>query len=98
MAGYHCLMPTAFLPLQHEFHHDATIRFIFVLNWILDEKILSKIPTKTCRGKVMKEKLKSVKTVSSPFIHHSSFCESLGFSPSYLTFGVAKGKVWCDET
>ena len=53
---------------------------------------------KNLSGKVMKEKLKSVKTVSSPFIHHSSFCESLGFSPSYLTFGVAKGKVWCDET
>ena len=98
MAGYHCLMPTAFLPLRHEFHHDATIRFIFVLNWILDEKIQSKIPTKTCRGKVMKEKLNCVKTESLHFIHHSSFCESLGFSPSYLTFDVAKGKVWCDET
>jgi hypothetical protein len=56
------------------------------------------ILTKTCRGKVMKEKLNCVKTESLHFIHHSSFCESLGFSPSYLTFGVAKGKVWCDET
>ena len=31
--------------------------------------------TKTCRGKVMKEKLKSVKTGFSLFIFHSSFCE-----------------------
>ena len=38
--------------------------------------LLSIILTKTCQGKVMKEKLKSVKTDSSLFIHHSSFCES----------------------
>jgi hypothetical protein len=33
--------------------------------------LLSIILTKTCRGKVMKEKLKCVKTVFSLFIHHS---------------------------
>ena len=33
------------------------------------------ILTKTCRGKVMKEKLKSVKTDSSLFILYSSFYE-----------------------
>ena len=59
---------------------------------------LSKILTKTCRGKVVKEKLKSVKVDSSLFILHSSFCESLGFSPPYLTFDRAKAYVSCDET
>ena len=37
--------------------------------------LLSIILTKTCQGKVMKEKLKCVKTDFSPFIHHPSFCE-----------------------
>ena len=59
---------------------------------------LPNILTKTCRGKVMKEKLKSVKTGFSLFIHHSSFCQSLGFSPSYLTFDRPKGHVWSHET
>ena len=38
--------------------------------------LMSKIPTKTCRGKVVKEKLNYVKDDSSLFILHSSFCES----------------------
>ena len=47
---------------------------------MIDERILcfihlSKTLTKTCRGKVMKEKLKSVKTDSSLFILYSSFYE-----------------------
>jgi hypothetical protein len=54
---------------------------------------LSNILTKVCRGKVMKEKLKCVKTGFSLFILHSSFSHRLGFSPSYLTFDRAKGHV-----
>ena len=76
MADYHCLMPTAFLPLRHEIHPDATICFKSVLNWILDEKIQSKIPTKTCRGKVTKEKLKTVKTKNYFLLPNSSFRRS----------------------
>ena len=59
---------------------------------------LPNILTKTCRGKVMKEKLKSVKTDSSLSILHSSFCESLGFSPPYLTFDRAKDHVSSPQT
>jgi hypothetical protein len=59
---------------------------------------LSNILTKVCRGKVMKEKLKCVKTIFSLFILHSSFCESLGFSPPYLTFDRAKAYVSSHET
>ena len=80
MAGYLCLMPTAF--------------FVFEMPTAL----MSKIPTKTCRGKVMKEKLKSVKTGLSLFIHNSSFSESLGFSLPYLTFDRAKGNVSSPQT
>ena len=54
--------------------------------------------TKTCRGKVMKEKLKSVKTGGSLFILHSSFCESLGFSLPHLTFDRAKAYVSSPQT
>ena len=54
--------------------------------------------TKTCRGKVMKEKLKSVKTGASLFILHSSFCESLGFSLPYLTFDRTKDHVSSPQT
>ena len=36
---------------------------------------MANILTKTCRGKVMKEKLKTVKTDFPLFIHHPSFCE-----------------------
>ena len=48
---------------------------------MIDERILcfihlSKTLTKTCRGKVMKEKLNCVKDDSSFFILYSSFCES----------------------
>ena len=56
------------------------------------------ILTKTCREKVMKEKLNCVKNGFSLFILHSSFCESLGFSPSYLSFDRAKGYVSSHET
>ena len=62
------------------------------------EKFPRNILTKTCRGKVMKEKLKCVKSGFSLFILHSSFCESLGFSPSYLSFDRAKGYVSSHET
>ena len=62
------------------------------------EKFPRNILTKVCRGKVMKEKLKSVKTDSSLFILHPSFHESLGFSPSYLSFDRTKGYVSSHET
>ena len=57
-----------------------------------------KKPTKTCRGKVMKEKLKSVKTDSSLFIPHSSFCESLAFAPRNISFHRAKDHVSSPQT
>ena len=107
MAGYLCLMPTAFFPLQHNTksvtlsgfrasHFTACLYSFMPSAFFVFEMptaLMSKIPTKTCRGKVMKEKLKSVKTWVSLFILHSSFCESLGFSLPYLTFERAKGYV-----
>ena len=46
----------------------------------------------------MKEKLNCVKTKSSLFIHHSSFCESLGFTPRKVSFDRAKGHVSSHQT
>jgi len=54
--------------------------------------------TKTCQGKVMKEKLKSVKTASSLFIHHSSFCESIAFAARKVSFGAVKAYVSSPQT
>ena len=113
MAGYLCLMPTAFFPLQHNTksvtlsgfrasHFTACLysfmpsAFYFLFE--MPTALMSKIPTKACRGKVMKEKLKSVKTGLSLFIHNSSFSESLGFSLPYLTFDCAKGYVSSPQT
>ena len=127
MAGYLCLMPTAFFPLQHNTKSNTHRHFIplqhntksvtlsefrashftaclysfmpsafFVFE--MPTALMSKIPTKTCRGKVTKEKLKSVKTGLSLFIHNSSFSESLGFSLPYLTFDCAKGYVSSPQT
>ena len=59
---------------------------------------LSKILTKTCRGKVMKEKLKTVKVDSSLFILHSSFCENLALAPRKLSFDRAKDHVSSHQT
>ena len=59
---------------------------------------LSKILTKTCRGKVMKEKLKSVKHDSSLFILHPSFSHRLGFTPRKVSFDRAKGHVSSPQT
>ena len=72
----------------HSNHDMAKHRFI----------PLSNILTKVCQGKVMKEKLKSVKVDSSLFILHSSFCESIAFTLRKLSFDRAKGHVSCDET
>ena len=80
MAGYLCLMPTAF--------------FVFEMPTAL----MSKIPTKTCRGKVMKEKLKSVKTASSLFIHHSSFSHRLALALRKVSFDRAKDHVSSPQT
>ena len=59
---------------------------------------LSKILTKTCRGKVMKEKLKTVKVDSSLFILHSSFSHRLAFALRKIRVDRAKGYVWSPET
>ena len=59
---------------------------------------LSKILTKTCRGKVVKEKLKSVKVDSSFFILHSSFCESKALAARNLSFDRAKDHVSSPQT
>jgi hypothetical protein len=56
------------------------------------------ILTKTCQGKVMKEKLKSVKTASSLFILHSSFSESLAFAPRNISFHRPKDHVSPPQT
>ncbi len=58
----------------------------------------SKNLTKTCRGKVMKEKLNCVKTDSSLFIHHSSFRESIAFAARKVSFGAVKAYVSSHET
>ena len=54
--------------------------------------------TKTCRGKVMKLRLKFVKVDSSLFILHSSFCESSALALRNLSFDRAKGYVSSPET
>ena len=59
---------------------------------------LSKILTKTCRGKVVKEKLKTVKVDSSLFILHSSFCDSKALAPRNLSFDRAKDHVSSPQT
>ena len=59
---------------------------------------LSKILTKTCRGKVMKEKLKSVKTKNYFLLPNSSFRHRLGFALQNLRVDRAKGHVSSHET
>ena len=54
--------------------------------------------TKTCRGKVMKEKLKTVKVDSSLFILHSSFCESSALALRKVSFDCAKDHVSSPQT
>ena len=56
------------------------------------------ILTKTCRGKVVKEKLNCVKHDSSFFILHSSFCESIAFAPPNLSFERTKDHVSPPQT
>jgi len=46
----------------------------------------------------MKEKLKTVKTASSLFIHHSSFRESIAFAARNLSFGAVKAYVSPPQT
>ena len=59
---------------------------------------MANILTKTCWGKVMKEKLKSVKVDSSFFILHSSFCENLALALRNLRVDRAKDHVSSHET
>jgi hypothetical protein len=59
---------------------------------------MSKNLTKSCREKVMKEKLKTVKTASPLFILHSSFSHRLGFTPRKVRFDRAKGYVSSPQT
>ena len=68
-------------------------------------KTIWKKPTKTCRGKVMKEKLKSVKTTLHPsffilhfIIFHSIFSHRLGFAVWKVSFHRPKGYVSPPET
>ena len=58
----------------------------------------SNILTKVCRGKVMKEKLKSVKTKNYFLLPNSSFRHRLGFALQNLRVDRAKAYVSCDET
>ena len=60
--------------------------------------MLSIILTKTCQGKVMKEKLNYVKDDSSFIILHSSFCESIAFAPRNLRVDRAKDHVSSPQT
>jgi hypothetical protein len=53
---------------------------------------------KNLSGKVVKEKLKSVKTASSLFILHSSFCERPAFAARKVSFDCTKGYVSSHET
>jgi len=62
------------------------------------EKSPRNILTKTCRGKVMKEKLNCVKYDSSLFILHSSFCERPAFTARKVRFDRAKAYVSSYET
>ena len=94
MAGYHCLMPNGIFLSQNTI---LTWLLYCIYSFEMPTELLWKIPTKTCRGKVMKEKLNCVKTESSLFIHHSSFCESLGFTPRKVSFDRAKGYVSSHE-
>ena len=65
--------------------------------WVNVVFLMSKNLTKTCRGKVVKEMLKSVKVDSSFFILHSSFCERLGLAARKVRFDRAKGYVSSHE-
>ena len=73
----------------------SCLRHFFIRN---ANGIDAKNPDKTCRGKVMKEKLKTVKDDSSLFILYSSFCESLAFAPPNISFDRAKDHVSSHET
>ena len=60
--------------------------------------LMSKIPTKTCRGKVMKEKLKCVKTKNYFLLPNSYFRHRLGFALQNLRVDRAKGYVSSPQT
>jgi len=59
---------------------------------------MSIIFTKVCRGKVMKEKLKSVKTKNYFLLPYSSFRHRLGFALQNLRVDRAKGHVSSPQT
>jgi hypothetical protein len=65
--------------------------------WVDMVFLMSNNLTKVCRGKVVKEMLKSVKVDSSFFILHSSFCESLALALRKVRFDRAKGYVSSHE-
>ena len=124
MAGYHCLMPMAFLPMQHTQHITAIGISSFQYNSNITAfhsihhkpnimptafppfwKTTWKKTTKVCRGKVTKEKLKSVKTTLHPsffilhfIIFHSIFSHRLGFAAWKVSFHRPKGYVSPPET
>jgi len=89
---------TAFHPIHHKPNMMPTAVPPF-------GKTTWKNPTKTCRGKVMKEKLKSVKTTLHPsffiihfIIFHSFFSHRLGFAAWKVSFHRLKGYVSPPET
>jgi len=70
---------------------------------MIDERILcfiqlSKTLTKTCRGKVMKEKLKSVKTKNYFLLPNSSFRHCLSFAMRKISVDRPKGHVSSPQT
>ena len=136
MAGYLCLMPTAFLPLrhntnltltaflslatQHKICHPFGVPlmdvclagvpcfalhrlpvFFHAFGIILFEmqtELIWKIPTKTCRGKVMKEKLNCVKTKNYFLLHNSNFRHCLSFALRKIRVDRPKGYVSSPQT
>ena len=86
----------------HPIHHKPNIMPYGISSFW---KTTWKKPTKTCRGKVMKEKLKSVKTTLLPsffilhfIIFHSIFSHRLGFAAWKVSFHRPKGYVSPPET
>ena len=60
--------------------------------------MLSIILTKTCQGKVMKEKLNYVKTKDYFLLPNSYFRHRLGFAAQNLRVDCAKGHVSSPQT
>ena len=71
--------------------YDKTICLVSLIS-------MSKNLTKTCREKVMKEMLKSVKTKHYVLLPNSSFRHRLSFALRKISFDRAKGYVSSPQT